>query len=101
MITTKDVQKLSDLARIRLSDDEKNKLAHEVGSILDYVGEIKNASLDLGAEGRVGAVKNILRDDVVQNKAGEFSQDLLNQAPKREGDYVSVKKIINQDDFDL
>ena len=46
MITIADIEKLSQLARIKISEDEKASLAKEIEAILSYVAEIQKASAD-------------------------------------------------------
>ncbi len=94
MFTREDITKLSELARIGLDDSEKDKLAGEVESILKYVDQIKNAKVDINAEARVGAVKNVFREDSVLNPAGSNTDILLKEAPHSDKGYVSVKKIL-------
>jgi Asp-tRNA(Asn)/Glu-tRNA(Gln) amidotransferase C subunit len=35
-----------------------------------------------------------MRDDSVTHTPGEFTEDILNNAPDREGNYLKVKKIL-------
>lgn len=93
MISKKDIENLADLARIRLSDKEKESLAKDVDSILVYVDQIKAAPLgDWKPE--PGTVKNVMRDDVAVETSTEDRELILKEAPKREGDFVAVKKIL-------
>ena len=87
-----DIKKLANLVRIEISDEEAEKLTPEIDSVLGYVGQIKNATGD--TEKTVHKLHNVLRDDVVVNKEGEYTESLLEAAPSREGDYVKVKKIL-------
>ncbi len=92
MITTEEILYLADLARIELNEDEAKKMVKEVGSILAYVGQIKEVSGD--AKQSVPKLHNVMREDVVTNKPGEYSEALLQNAPFREGNYLKVKKIL-------
>ncbi len=98
MISVEDIDKLAELARIRIADGEKEGLVKEIDSILAYVAQIKGASLRVsgGKEERdePGAVRNILREDTQAHESGIYTERLLAEAPKREGDYVKVKKIL-------
>ena len=97
MITVKELEHLATLARIELTEDDKKTLVKEFDSILGYVDQLKKVDVKLNAEGRVGAVKNVMRQDVVVNTTPEDREALLNEAPDREGDFIAVKKIIAQD----
>lgn len=92
MITSKDIENLAELARIEIPESEAKNLTSEVDSILSYIGQIKNAVGDI--EKNVPEHHNVMREDVPTNKPGEYTDDLLNNAPQREGHYFKVKKIL-------
>lgn len=93
MLTRKDIDNLAELARLEIPDDEKEILRKEVDSILGYVGEIQKLS---GGEVKkeAGPVRNVFREDKDPHLPGEFTQDLLEEAPRRQDDFVKVKKIL-------
>jgi aspartyl-tRNA(Asn)/glutamyl-tRNA(Gln) amidotransferase subunit C len=93
MISKKDIENLANLARIRLSEEEKESLAKDVDSILVYVDQIKSSPIG-DFKPSAGVVKNVMREDVVMNTSAEDRERLLDEAPKREGDFVAVKKIL-------
>jgi len=96
MITSQEIDNLANLARIKLNDDDKKSLIKEFDSILAYVDKLKKVNVSLDAEGRVGAVKNITRPDDVVSVSPADREGLLNEAPDREGDFIAVKKMIEQ-----
>lgn len=90
-----EVIKLANLARVEISNDEADKLSLEFGAILDYVGEIKKAGLSNKEYGvKNDGVINVVREDVGAHESGIHTEDLLNEAPEREGSYLKVKKIL-------
>ncbi len=97
MITVKELEHLATLSRIKLSEEDKKSLIKEFDSILAYVDQLKKVPVKMDAEGRVGAVKNVMRPDVVESVSPEDRERLLDEAPDREGDFIAVKKIIAQD----
>jgi aspartyl-tRNA(Asn)/glutamyl-tRNA(Gln) amidotransferase subunit C len=97
MITVTEVEKLAQLARIKLDDAEKKSLTKEIDSILAYVDQIKKATVDVDYTPTPGAVHNAMRDDIARTISPESREAILNEAPDREGDFVAVKKIIAQD----
>lgn len=97
MIEVKDVEKLAQLARIKLEEDEKKSLTKEIDSILTYVDQIKKATVDMDYTPVPGAVHNVAREDESIDTSKEDRERLLNAAPDREGDFIAVKKIIAQD----
>ena len=89
----KDVKKLAELSRIHLEEQEVKELRASLDSILGYVEQIKQVSADSDIE-QTFPVANVLREDTNPNPTGENREKLLNSAPKREGNYVKVKKIL-------
>jgi aspartyl-tRNA(Asn)/glutamyl-tRNA(Gln) amidotransferase subunit C len=92
MITKEEIKNLADLARIEIGDEEALKLTKDVDAILLYVGQIKDAVGDV--KPRIPTVRNIMREDVVTTKTGEYTDKLLAEAPERDGKYFKVKKIL-------
>lgn len=93
MITTEDIQKLSELSRMKIAPEEQESLRAEIESILGYVDQIKKAaSGDVVVE--VDGLHNVLREDGEPHSSGEFTEKILATAPAREGGYLKVKKIL-------
>lgn len=97
MITVKEIENLANLARIKLDDTEKESLTKDIDSILSYVDQIKEATVNMDYTPVPGAVHNAFRDDNVVTTSPESREAILDEAPDREGDFVAVKKIIAQD----
>ena len=93
VIEIKDIEHLATLARVEISDHEKEGLRYDIEEILSFLSQIKEV-----AEGEstleVDTLRNVLRDDRTPHEAGMFTEDLLVAAPAREGDKVVVKKIL-------
>jgi aspartyl-tRNA(Asn)/glutamyl-tRNA(Gln) amidotransferase subunit C len=92
MITTKTVEHVAKLARLRLTDAEKTLYTEQLGKILGYFDEL--ASLDTtGIEPMSHAlpVINVMREDLVETPPGH--ELLLKTAPEREGSFFKVPKI--------
>ena len=94
MITAKELENLAKLARIKLTEDDKKSLIREFDSILGYIDQLKKVKVSLDAESRVGRIRNVMRADAVKPISNDDKDRLLNEAPDREGDFISVKKII-------
>lgn len=92
-----DIEKLALLARIKLTPKEKNKLQKEFEDILDYISKLKEtdiSKIDDKEIGKTTELENIMRNDENPHEAGEFSEDLLKEAPSVENGYVKVKHIL-------
>lgn len=90
----KDIEHLAKLSRIAVSDAEADALAKDITSILGYVSEIEEITGSVAGEKKVGALFNVMREDTRPHTAGLYTEDLLNEAPERDGQYIKVKKII-------
>ncbi len=95
-INDKDIEKLSDLARIKLSEDEKKELTTDIESILGYVSEIQEVSSDLDRDTSGGSdtLINVMRDDKEPHKSGLYTDKILEEAPDKKDNYFKVKKIL-------
>jgi len=99
IMTKEEILHLGTLSRLALLPDEVEKFSTEIDAILAYVSTVKNIIADDEIKGSVmGACFNVLRDDVVTNQPGEYTEKLLSSLPHREGQFMKVMKILNQDE---
>lgn len=96
MISTDDVKKLANLARVEVSDEELGKIASEIESILSYVSRINEASVNLPEMQSSDFPNiNVFRADENALEPGKYTEAILGEAPEREGEYIKVKKILS------
>lgn len=93
-LTKADIEHLAALARIEISEEEKDELAGRLGSVLRYVSEIAKIATETGATPVPGELRNVLRDDTNARAGGEFTDAILANAPKVEDGYIKVKRIL-------
>jgi len=98
MIQKEEIQKLADLARVDLSPEELSLFTKEFESILSYVSQLKEVKTKELAVSFLSDIfpKNIMRKDEAPHEDGKYSEDLLQEVPKKENGYVRVSKIIKQ-----
>lgn len=89
-----DVLKLAQLAHIRMNADEAESLLGDLDAVLRYVSEIQEVSGAAYPEKKAGTHRNLMRDDEKPHQSGEYTEAILNEAPRREGEYIKVKKIL-------
>ena len=96
MITTKDIQKLAELSRIKIAPEEQESLRTQIDSILGYIDQIKKAAQVSAGSPVVeaGALHNVMREDAQPHESGKFTERILSEAPAREENYLKVKKIL-------
>lgn len=78
-----------------ITPEQRETLGREFDGILDYISKLNEVSVPEGTT-ELGEVFNVLREDVVTNAAGQYSADLIAAAPRKRGDHIAVKKILNQ-----
>ncbi|QNI72457.1 Asp-tRNA(Asn)/Glu-tRNA(Gln) amidotransferase subunit GatC [Synechococcus sp. NOUM97013] len=92
-ITADDVRKVAHLARLDLPEDKITTYTGQLERILDYVDQLQGVDTDgVPPTTRAVEVVNVTREDTVV--ATEVREELLNQAPLREGDFFRVPKIL-------
>ncbi|MBU1046212.1 Asp-tRNA(Asn)/Glu-tRNA(Gln) amidotransferase subunit GatC [Patescibacteria group bacterium] len=89
----KDIENLANLCRIEISETEKEELLGEMDSILGFIDQIQSVKTG-GLKDRAGEHRNIMREDENPYERGEFTNDLLGEAPETQEGYVKVKKIL-------
>lgn len=98
-MTLEDIKKLANLARIDMSDEEMEGIAHDFDAILAYVGQVQEVSklnnVEALHENRDNYfLQNIMREDVVTNKRAEYTEKILADAPDVQDGYLKVKQIL-------
>lgn len=94
MITREEVKKLADLARLKVPEEELDKLTADFESILGYVSELKNAPVAEVAEDH--KLINVLREDGNAHEPGLYTDDLVKAFSKARDNYLSVKPILTK-----
>jgi aspartyl-tRNA(Asn)/glutamyl-tRNA(Gln) amidotransferase subunit C len=96
MIDKEQVEHIAKLARINLTEKEKEKFSVELSSILDYIdklNQVDTSNMELISQ-EMG-LNNVVRDDIEIQKANiEIRNKILEQAPKKKKDYFEVPKIL-------
>ena len=94
-ITPEDVRKVAKLARLDLPDDEIQTYTSQLEKILGYVAELEKVETDnVPLTTRAVEVINVLREDSVT--LTDVREELLDQAPQREGDFYRVPRILSE-----
>jgi len=93
MVDKKSVERVIELARIKVTEEEKNSLSSQLSKIIDYIDKLKEVDV-AGVEPMKGphVERNIFRKD----KANPFSlrEEILKNSSSRQGDYFKVPKVI-------
>lgn len=92
----KDIKNLSELAKIKLTEEEEKELLKDMTSTLSYVDQIRSAEVDSLPSDKIEyKQKNIYREDVLRSKGMEDSKNIIKkQFPDSKNGFVKVKKIL-------
>jgi aspartyl-tRNA(Asn)/glutamyl-tRNA(Gln) amidotransferase subunit C len=91
-LTEQDLDNLSNLARITVKPEEKQKMLADMQAILGYVSEINEVEGNLARGEEVNY--NVVREDVVTNQTASNTVAILNNAPKVKDGYVEVEQVL-------
>ena len=92
-ISSSDVRKVAQLARLDLPEDQIQTYTSQIEEILSYVDQLQEIDTkNVPPTTRAVEVVNSMREDLVEVKCSR--EDILNQAPNREGDFFRVPKIL-------
>ena len=92
-LDTATVRRIASLARIRLEEEEVDRMQAELNGILGWIEQLQAVPTE-GVEPMAGggAVALRLRDDTVTD--GGKAEAILANAPDREGAYFGVPKVV-------
>ncbi|MEI8250081.1 MAG: Asp-tRNA(Asn)/Glu-tRNA(Gln) amidotransferase subunit GatC [Synechococcus sp. ELA057] len=92
-ITAEDVRKVAQLARLDLPEERIATYTGQLERILEYVAHLQQVDTEgVPPTTRAVEVVNVTREDRVEPTP--VREELLNQAPLREGDFYRVPRIL-------
>jgi len=93
-IDKKDVEHIAGLARIKLGEKEKEKMASELGVILGYIDKLKEVNTD-GVEpiSNITGLENVLRKDLPSTTFGVPKVVLGEKNPRHDVGADAVKLV--------
>ena len=96
MISRADIERLALLSRLNVTAEEMVALEKDFAAILGYVGQVSAAAVG-EVEEELSPVRNVMREDVATVCAVGGSREALAAAfPRRDGDYLAVRKVIDK-----
>jgi aspartyl-tRNA(Asn)/glutamyl-tRNA(Gln) amidotransferase subunit C len=92
-ISADDVRRVAELARLQLAEAKIATYTSQLERILDYVAQLQAVDTEgVPPTTRAVEVVNVTREDVAE--ATKVREELLNEAPQREGDFFRVPRIL-------
>ena len=94
-ISSDEVKKVAQLARLELNESEINQHAEQLEKILEYIKQLEKINTEnVPCTTRAIEVVNVLRKD--EKKNYKNSEEILDLAPSRENKFFKVPKIISE-----
>jgi aspartyl-tRNA(Asn)/glutamyl-tRNA(Gln) amidotransferase subunit C len=94
-VTLEDVEKIADLARLKLNEDEKEKMTGQLNMILNYMEKLNELNTDhVEPLAHTQELYNVFREDEV--KPSLPVDKALENAPERMDNYFKVPKVISK-----
>jgi aspartyl-tRNA(Asn)/glutamyl-tRNA(Gln) amidotransferase subunit C len=93
-LNKEEVDKIAKLARLELSDEERQAFCQQLSSILNYVSKLSEVNID-GVEPMSHSipVSNIMRADELLVCTKNIRAHLISAFPEREDDWLKVKAV--------
>lgn len=94
MVSKNQVQKISELARIEITNEQAEKYSKELSDILGFVEKLDEADTD-GVEpiAHITGAKNVIREDKVVEYSDETKENIINNFPEKKDRFDKVKAV--------
>ena len=101
-LTKNEVSHVARLGRLELSVEENEQFTSQLGSILNYIDQLEELSTQNILPTSYAVLENtnkeiVGREDICKQISDEQRENLLNNAPHRDGNFFRVKKVIDND----
>lgn len=91
IITDETIEYVSILAKLELSDEEREQAKKDMGRMLDYIDKLNELDTsNIEPMSHIFPVQNVFREDIVTN--GDGSQETLRNAPEEKDSMFVVPK---------
>ncbi len=96
-LTKKEVEKIAELARLELGEEEKEKFAEDLSSVLGYVQKLSEVNIEKVEPVTGGTnLEGVMRkdDETKCISDSQMRKQILSVSPNREDDYFKVPSIL-------
>lgn len=92
-LSKKDVEYVAKLARLELTEEEKEKYTIQLAKILEYVSKLNQLDTEnIEPTSHVLPLQNVFREDEIKPSLSQ--EEILTNAPEKEDGYFKVKKVL-------
>jgi aspartyl-tRNA(Asn)/glutamyl-tRNA(Gln) amidotransferase subunit C len=94
MLSKKEIEHIAMLARLSLTEEEKELFGAQLSSILDYMEKLNELDTEhIEPTSHVLSISNVMREDAPRDSIPK--EDALSNAPDRTDKFYRVPKIID------
>jgi len=87
------IEKIAQLASIKLKEEEKGKLEEDFNNIRNFIGVLKEVSIQNITPTIHPFIKNLSPGEDTLKKES-LSENIINNAPEKEAEYFKIEKIL-------
>lgn len=98
MLSKKNIEYVARLARIELTEKEKEKYTKELSAILDFVDQLGEVDTEkIEPLYQTTGLTNVMRKDQHPHGIEESKiNEIIKQVPETDGNFVRVKAVLNK-----
>lgn len=95
-LTKEEVLHIAKLARLELNPDEVAKFQTQLSEILEYVNKLQKLNTE-GNEpiNQITGLKNVMRDDQIDQCNEDAREEMLKQAPKKKDNLIETLRVFD------
>jgi aspartyl-tRNA(Asn)/glutamyl-tRNA(Gln) amidotransferase subunit C len=94
-VSIKEVEKIAELARLHITENEKEKYTEQLNVILEYMEQLNRVDTSkVDPLSHPFELTNVFRADEIQPSLS--IEEVLKNAPERSGNYFKVPKVISK-----
>lgn len=92
-LTVKEIEHVANLARLNLSQNEKEKMVKDIPAIIDFANKLNKVNTDgIQPTAHILNISNVFRKDEVRPSFDR--EDILRNAPESEEGCIKVPQIV-------
>ncbi len=96
-LTSNDIDHISTLAHLFLTDDEKSLFAIQLSAILDFISKLQKVSTtNIEPTSQITGLQNVFREDEIDTSRMLSQKQALANAPATYKGYFQVKAIFGE-----
>jgi len=92
-LTVQEIEHVANLARLELTQEEKEKMTKELAAIIDFADKLSEVNTDgIQPTAHILDIKNVFRKDEV--KPSYDVEDIIRNAPESADNCIKVPKVV-------